>query len=187
MYIIFPVKGGRYNGVNKKIRKHEQTPIASSERIFIKNCRTPDGKPTFTTTPKPPQLVYQAKFKVVETGNFRIPDPGTKDFTVLQERISRSLRSTDLSKVPGFLDVAVINFFSKQHEEFDTDVVVILDKDQFEAASDPMTVEEALQLALGRGRLGALKVDPTSLDLNLGHCNPTTTTTTPLPPLPLLP
>jgi hypothetical protein len=42
--MIFPVKGGRFNGVNKKIRKHEETPSVSSERIFIKSCRTADGK-----------------------------------------------------------------------------------------------------------------------------------------------
>ena len=39
-YMIFPVKGGWYNGVNKKIKKHDEVPIASSERIFIKSCRT---------------------------------------------------------------------------------------------------------------------------------------------------
>jgi hypothetical protein len=44
MYMIFPVKGGTYNGVNKKIRKHEVTPTASSERIFIRSCRT--GNPS---------------------------------------------------------------------------------------------------------------------------------------------
>ena len=43
LYMIFPVKGGRFNGVNKKIRKHEETPSVSSERIFIKSCRTADG------------------------------------------------------------------------------------------------------------------------------------------------
>ena len=40
MYMIFPVKGGRYNGVNKKIRKHEEVPIASTEKVYIKSCRT---------------------------------------------------------------------------------------------------------------------------------------------------
>ena len=44
LYMIFPVKGGRFNGVNKKIRKHEETPSVSSERIFIKSCRTADGQ-----------------------------------------------------------------------------------------------------------------------------------------------
>ena len=41
-YMIFPIKGGGYNGVNKKLYKHEEVPIASSERIFIKSCRTGD-------------------------------------------------------------------------------------------------------------------------------------------------
>ncbi len=58
MYMIFPVKGGRFNAVNKKLRKHEETPIPSSERIFIRPCRTADGKTTFTTTPKPAQITY---------------------------------------------------------------------------------------------------------------------------------
>ena len=40
MYMIFPVRGGRYNGVNKRIKKHEVTPVPSTERIFIKSCRT---------------------------------------------------------------------------------------------------------------------------------------------------
>jgi hypothetical protein len=111
MYMIFPVNGGRYNGVNKKIKKHEQIPIASTERIFIKNCRTADGKPTFTTTPAPPQLLYRAQMKFVDTQNFRLPRERTEEFTQLQERISRSLRNTKLSKVPGFIDVAVVSFF----------------------------------------------------------------------------
>ena len=39
LFFIFPVKGGRYNAATGKIRKHEQTPTASSQRIFIKACR----------------------------------------------------------------------------------------------------------------------------------------------------
>ncbi len=61
MYLIFPVKGGRFNAVNKKLRKHEETPTPSSERIFIRPCRTADGKSTFTTTPKPAQIVYSVR------------------------------------------------------------------------------------------------------------------------------
>ena len=40
MYLIFPVKGGSFNSVNKKLKKHEITPIASTERILIKSCRS---------------------------------------------------------------------------------------------------------------------------------------------------
>ena len=71
-----------------------------------------DGKPTFTTTPKPPQLIYQAKVKFIDLGqHYKLPRDGTKEFTDLQIKISRSLRNTELRKVPGFLDVAVTSFF----------------------------------------------------------------------------
>ena len=110
--MIFPVKGGRFNGVNKKLRKHEQTPIPSSERIFIKSCRTADGRPTFTTTPKPAQLMYQASMKFVELGDlYRLPVRGTKEYIDLQVKISKSLRElTPLNGVPGFQDVVVTKF-----------------------------------------------------------------------------
>ena len=56
MYMIFPVKGSRFNTVNKKLKKHKEIP--SSERIFIRPCRTADRKSTFTTTPKPAQIMF---------------------------------------------------------------------------------------------------------------------------------
>lgn len=43
LYMMFPVKGGIFNAVNKKIRKHEIIPFLSSERICIKSCGL-DGK-----------------------------------------------------------------------------------------------------------------------------------------------
>lgn len=38
LYVMFPVKGGAFNSVNKKIRKHEVVPSISSDRICIKSC-----------------------------------------------------------------------------------------------------------------------------------------------------
>jgi hypothetical protein len=59
MYMIFPVKGGTYNGVNKKIRKHEVTPTASSERIFIRSCRTGINHcPTKSIEEQIPKVVF---------------------------------------------------------------------------------------------------------------------------------
>jgi len=166
MYMIFPVKGGFYNGVNKKIRKHEQVPIVSTERIFIKSCRTADGRPTFTTTPKPPQLVYPASMKFVNTGNYQLPRPDTEEFTKLQERISRSLRQTELRQVPGFLDVAVTRFFSRQDGEFNAEMLVIVDQATFESEAEPLTVKQALTKAVARKRIGTLQVEPSSLSLD---------------------
>lgn len=44
-YLIFPVMGGVFNAVNKRIRKHEITPIISDNKVCIKSC-----KPSTTTT-----------------------------------------------------------------------------------------------------------------------------------------
>ena len=71
--MIFPVKGGRFNAVNKKLRKHEETPTPSSERIFIRPCRTADGKSTFTTTPKPAQIVYSVNGHTIICFGLRPP------------------------------------------------------------------------------------------------------------------
>ena len=38
LFMMFPVKGGIFNSVNKKIRKHEVTPVITPERICIKSC-----------------------------------------------------------------------------------------------------------------------------------------------------
>lgn len=37
-YFMFPVRGGTFNSVNKKIRKHEMTPSLSADRICIRPC-----------------------------------------------------------------------------------------------------------------------------------------------------
>jgi len=37
-YFMFPVRGGAFNSVNKKIRKHETEPSVSAERICIRPC-----------------------------------------------------------------------------------------------------------------------------------------------------
>lgn len=39
---MFPVKGGPFNAVNKKIRKHGSIPIVTPQRVCIKSCG--DGK-----------------------------------------------------------------------------------------------------------------------------------------------
>lgn len=43
LYMMFPLKGGAFNPINKKIRKHDEIPIVFPERICIKSCGT-EGK-----------------------------------------------------------------------------------------------------------------------------------------------
>lgn len=36
-YLLFPVRGGVFNAVNKRMRKHEETPIVSKQRVCIRS------------------------------------------------------------------------------------------------------------------------------------------------------
>lgn len=38
LYLTFIVKGGGYNPVNKKLKKHELVPMFSNDRVCIKSC-----------------------------------------------------------------------------------------------------------------------------------------------------
>lgn len=42
LYLLFPIEGGAFNSVNKKIRKHGQIPVVSSKRVCIKSCAKGD-------------------------------------------------------------------------------------------------------------------------------------------------
>jgi len=166
LYLIFPVKGGKYNGVNKRIRKHEKTPIPSTEKIFIRSCRTEDGKPTYTVTQKPPQIMYSAQVKFINAGEaFQLPIQGTEEYSILENRISRSLAQTNLKNVPGFQGVTVTKFSSKNQGEFVTDLIIVLDKNTFEGEDNKLTVEKALKDTVSGGRVGSLNVDPESLTM----------------------
>ena len=68
-----------------------------------------------------------------------------------------------------------MNIFSKNQGEFVTDLVVVLDKNEFEAEEEKLTVEDALKQTVTGGRVGSLVVDPESLTMGeisyLNHQN----------------
>lgn len=56
-YFLFPVQGGVFNAVNKRLRKHESVPLVSDQRICVKSCRpkpSTTSTSTTTTTTLPP-------------------------------------------------------------------------------------------------------------------------------------
>jgi hypothetical protein len=96
-FFLFPIDGGSYNPVSKKIHKHDQTPISSAERVCIsRTCKI--------VKPKLPDEVKYA-FNIKLTGGFadgwKPPAKGTKEFTEFGDRLKRSLE-TNLKKVEGF-------------------------------------------------------------------------------------
>ena len=79
--------------------------------IFYLALFPADGSATFTTTPKPAQIMYGAKLKFVELGdNYILPTRGSREYNKLQERISKALETTELSLVPGFEEVVINKF-----------------------------------------------------------------------------
>ena len=57
-------------------------------------------------------------------------------------------------------------YFSEGQGEFESDLMVIVDKNEFEAVPEALTVEQALQQTVEGGKIGNLAVDPKSLSLD---------------------
>lgn len=38
LYFLYPIKGGTFHSVSKKIGKHVQSPVPSSDRVCIRSC-----------------------------------------------------------------------------------------------------------------------------------------------------
>ena len=55
--------------------------------------------------------MYQAKLKFVELGDrYRLPVRGSREYTELKAKISKALKATTISQVPGFEDVVINRF-----------------------------------------------------------------------------
>ena len=118
----FPVQGGTYNAVSKKISKHLQTPFISSDRVCILSCGGGDtggGAISYTTTPAPPKIYYNIGLKMVGLANdFQAPEMGSPEFNELADRFSRQVESVltqtktgqRQQPVPGFEEVVVTEF-----------------------------------------------------------------------------
>lgn len=136
LYVFFPVKGGDFNPVNKKIRKHDQIPVVTTSRVCIKSCGLgKDGyncyrhdisctlihiQIRFTaeltsivggpTTPAPDRIAYNVGVKLTNLAeSFDAPEENTVDFKNLAATISDSFNGI-LSDVPGYYKVDVQKF-----------------------------------------------------------------------------
>lgn len=107
--MMFPVHGGMFNGVNKKIRKHNLVPEISPERICIKSCGGDDWDDSEMTTPEPPGIGYNVEIKIVNLGeSYKAPEPGSEEFRQFSNTIDDNLKSV-FKKVPGYRKMTVDN------------------------------------------------------------------------------
>lgn len=107
--MMFPVQGGMFHAVNKKIRKHNITPVISPDRICIRACGDVDYDDFEVTTPEPPMLGYNVEIKIVNLGeNYQTPKPGTEEYRTFSNIIENNLRSI-FKRVPGYKKMVVEN------------------------------------------------------------------------------
>ncbi|KAK4296451.1 hypothetical protein Pmani_031050 [Petrolisthes manimaculis] len=177
LYMVFPIKGGSVKYVAKRIRKHEVTPIISTERICIRSCSKfggADGRPfVYTTTPRPPQLHYEVEMKLTGVGsNYEIPEPGSTTWIQLTDRVRDSVEGA-LKDVPGYEATEVVEVVDSGSGTLVARMEVILDKTAHEAEAgevppvstddgqeEESMVRQVLEDNMGSGRIGALQVDP---------------------------
>lgn len=110
LYLMFPINGGSYNAVNKKLRKHEQIPFVTASRVCIKSCGKELEMLATATTPSPNRLVYAVGVKLMNLAqSFESPKKGTPEFDNLASQISDSFNGP-LSGIPGYHKIDVLDF-----------------------------------------------------------------------------
>ncbi|XP_048508918.1 uncharacterized protein LOC105690351 isoform X2 [Athalia rosae] len=164
VYMMFPVKGGEFNAVNKKIKKHAIVPLISSDRICIRSCgdEVDEDAPT---TPAPPRFIYDFEVKLTNLGaGFQAPEPNTPEFETISNTIADSF-GPSLSKVPGYYGVKLNELERTNAESVVAKMNLILDKNESKGrALRPEDTEAmargALKETLSTGQVGSLRVDP---------------------------
>lgn len=111
LYLIFPISGGRFNAVNKKMSKHEQTPIVTESRVCIKSCGLELLSEADAPIKKAPtQLAYAVSVRLMNLAeSFESPAKGTPEFDSLASQIANSMAGV-LSQIPGYTETDVNSF-----------------------------------------------------------------------------
>lgn len=111
LYLMFPIAGGRFNAVNKKMSKHEQTPIVTESRVCIKSCGLELANEADAPIKKAAaQLAYAVSVKLMNLAeSFESPAKGTPEFDSLASQISNSMAGV-LSHIPGYAETDVNSF-----------------------------------------------------------------------------
>lgn len=111
LYMMFPVKGGAFNAVNKKTRKHEDVPIVTDNRVCIKSCGLDSSDYVGgTTTPAPSRLAYAVAMKLIKLADgFEAPKKGSQEYEDLSNTIQSTFNGV-LGDIPGYYKLDEIGF-----------------------------------------------------------------------------
>lgn len=112
LYLVFPIQGGGFHEVNKKIRKHEQTPVVTESRVCIKSCgKELEEEFLATSTVAPDRLIYSVGVKLTNLAqSFVVPKKGSPEFDLLAGKVAESFNGV-LNDIPGYYktDVQMFN------------------------------------------------------------------------------
>uniref|UniRef100_A0A182FFV1 DOMON domain-containing protein n=1 Tax=Anopheles albimanus TaxID=7167 RepID=A0A182FFV1_ANOAL len=174
LYLMFPIEGGAYNAVNKKVGKHGSVPVVTDTRVCIKSCaKMFEQLQTITAAPAPERFAYEAAIKLTNlAAGFQVPGSGTPEHRDLSKSVSETFNGV-FKEVPGFYQTDIMDF----EKEADGSVVVkmniLVDKEMKNGsrnalADDPakleLTIHNLMVNNLSSGKVGAFSVDPTYLE-----------------------
>lgn len=96
-FFLFPIQGGTYHAVNKRIGKHDEVPVVSAQKVCIPRTCTP------VRIKKPTEIRYAFDIKLTSGfgNNWTPPEKNSEDFNRLGNRIETDL-GTSLKNIPGF-------------------------------------------------------------------------------------
>jgi len=165
LYLTFIVKGGGYNPVNKKIKKHEALPMFSNDRVCIRSCGAEEDWELATTTTAP-KAAYNVAIKLVKLGeNFVVPPAGSPDFDALANTVTSGFKKT-LTKLPEFYKISV-DEFSQDNDNVVAKMSVELDESGGGSRGRALGTDEGaeqlervLRSTVNSGHVGALSLDP---------------------------
>lgn len=114
-FFLFPILGGTYHAVNKRIGKHEEVPVVSAQKVCIPRTCTP------VRIKKPQEIRYAFGIKL--NGGFgsswSAPKKNSEEFNRLGNRLETDL-STKLKEIPGFgrLQLNDIKKYGSWHKKY---------------------------------------------------------------------
>ncbi|XP_050076124.1 uncharacterized protein LOC126563522 [Anopheles maculipalpis] len=174
LYMMFPIEGGVFNELNKKLGKHASVPYVTDTRVCIKSCAKQfEQLLNVAATPAPDRIAYGASIKLTNlAAGFQVPASGTPEHRDLANSVKDTFNGV-LREVPGFYKTDVQEF----EKDADGSVVVrmniLVDKEMKDGTKNPLADDPAkLELTLhnlmvnnlSSGKVGALSVDPSYLE-----------------------
>uniref|UniRef100_A0AAG5DA54 Microtubule-associated protein tau n=1 Tax=Anopheles atroparvus TaxID=41427 RepID=A0AAG5DA54_ANOAO len=174
LYLMFPIEGGAFNPVNKKLGKHGSVPVVTDTRVCMKSCaKMFEQLQTIAATPAPDRVAYGASIKLTNLASgFQVPDSGTPEYRDLSKSVADTFNGV-LKEVSGFHGTDVVDFEKNVDGSVVVKMNILVDKEQKDGSrnvlvDDPakleLTIHNLMVNNLSSGKVGAFSVDPTYLE-----------------------